>query len=157
MPKKTKPLHKLSKADMYIGLISNRLRLRVVRKNLKDSNGMYVWATDTIYLNKYLRGHKDELYVFLHELVHWTGHPRRLRRFKKRTSIVRYWHEETVAEFGALALCKYFKVRKNKRDSLLYIQHYTVCNHKLTQARAEAKKAVSFILKRFKRGRARII
>lgn len=44
--------------------------------------------------------------VALHELVHWTGHPRRLDRvLGRRHGIEAYAYEELVAEMGAAFLC----------------------------------------------------
>lgn len=44
--------------------------------------------------------------VALHELVHWTGHPRRLSRvLGRRHGIEAYAYEELVAEMGAAFLC----------------------------------------------------
>jgi len=49
----------------------------------------------------------DDYYaVALHELVHWTGHPRRLCRvLGRRHGIEAYAYEELVAEMGAAFLC----------------------------------------------------
>ncbi len=49
----------------------------------------------------------DDFYaVALHELTHWTGHPRRLdRQLGKRHGIDAYAFEELVAEMGAAFLC----------------------------------------------------
>jgi antirestriction protein ArdC len=49
----------------------------------------------------------DDYYaVALHELTHWTGHPRRLDRpLGRRTGIDGYAFEELVAEMGAAFLC----------------------------------------------------
>ncbi len=48
--------------------------------------------------------------TLLHELVHWTGHPRRLRRFSERGTRAEqtYAREELVAELGAVVLMKHF-------------------------------------------------
>ena len=44
--------------------------------------------------------------VALHELTHWTGHPRRLdRTLGRRHGIEAYAYEELVAEMGAAFLC----------------------------------------------------
>mgnify|MGYP000948587518 CR=1 FL=1 len=49
----------------------------------------------------------DDYYATaLHELVHWTSHPRRLNRpLVPRTHIEAYAYEEIVAEMGAAFLC----------------------------------------------------
>jgi antirestriction protein ArdC len=51
----------------------------------------------------------DDYYaVALHELTHWTGHPRRLARpLGRRQGIDAYAYEELVAEMGAAFLCAY--------------------------------------------------
>ena len=52
-------------------------------------------------------GNSDDYYaVALHELTHWTGHPRRLdRQLGRRHGIEAYAYEELVAEMGAAFLC----------------------------------------------------
>jgi antirestriction protein ArdC len=48
----------------------------------------------------------DYYAVALHELTHWTGHPRRLNRvLGRRQGIEAYAYEELVAEMGAAFLC----------------------------------------------------
>jgi antirestriction protein ArdC len=48
----------------------------------------------------------DYYAVALHELTHWTGHPRRLDRvLGRRHGIEAYAYEELVAEMGAAFLC----------------------------------------------------
>ena len=48
----------------------------------------------------------DYYAVALHELTHWTGHPRRLdRALGRRHGIEAYAYEELVAEMGAAFLC----------------------------------------------------
>jgi antirestriction protein ArdC len=59
-----------------------------------------------------------------HELVHWTGHHRRLgRKLEGRFGSESYAMEELVAEFGAAFLCAEFLVpNKPRPDHAAYIQ-----------------------------------
>lgn len=51
---------------------------------------------------------EDYYATALHELCHWTGHPRRLNRpLSGRRDIEAYSYEELVAEIGAAFLCAY--------------------------------------------------
>ena len=49
-----------------------------------------------------------------HEIIHWTGHPKRLNRLgfseKGKKDELSYSYEELVAELGALLLCMEFKI-----------------------------------------------
>lgn len=62
-----------------------------------------------------------EYYAALfHELVHATGHPKRLNRFGEAEGdrIERYSFEELVAEFGAAFLCAFTGVQNADTDAL---------------------------------------
>ncbi len=63
----------------------------------------------------------DEYYsTFFHELVHATGHPRRLNRFAETQGekIERYSFEELVAEFGSAFLCAFAGIKNPQSEAL---------------------------------------
>lgn len=63
----------------------------------------------------------DEYYATLfHELVHSTGHPRRLNRFAETEGdrLERYSFEELVAEFGAAFLCGFAGIENAGTEAL---------------------------------------
>jgi antirestriction protein ArdC len=63
----------------------------------------------------------DEYYsTFFHELVHATGHPRRLNRFAEAEGekIEKYSFEELVAEFGSVFLCAFAGIKNPQSEAL---------------------------------------
>ncbi len=63
----------------------------------------------------------DEYYSTLfHELVHSSGHPRRLNRFAESEGdrVEKYSFEELVAEFGAAFLCGFAGIQNANTDAL---------------------------------------
>lgn len=67
----------------------------------------------------------DDYYaVALHELTHWTGHPKRLNRMLgKRHGIDAYAYEELVAEMGAAFLCAHCGLPA-RLEHATYIDHW---------------------------------
>jgi antirestriction protein ArdC len=68
----------------------------------------------------------SEFYSSLfHELIHWTGHPNRLNRFKMNDMQSEYSFEELIAEIGSAYLCAQAgisaKVLSNQSS---YIDHW---------------------------------
>ena len=78
--------------------------------NHGGNRAFYHPGTDTIQLPPTAAfGQPADYYATaLHELCHWTGHPRRLNRvLGQRHDIEAYAYEELVAEMGAAFLCAY--------------------------------------------------
>jgi antirestriction protein ArdC len=85
----------------------------------------------------------------LHELVHWSGHPRRLNRsLGRRFGDAAYGMEELVAEMGAAFLCAGCHLEGQLRHAN-YIGHWlqVLKNDKraVFAAAAKAQQAVDFI------------
>ena len=58
----------------------------------------------------------DYYATLLHELVHWTGHERRLARpFGYDSDSDEYWYEELIAELGSGFLCARFGLSNARR------------------------------------------
>jgi antirestriction protein ArdC len=91
--------------------------------------------------------------VLFHELIHATGHARRLNRFAKDTGSrsERYSFEELVAEFGAAFLCAFCGIRTAQVEELQasYIAGWAQVFRKdpmvLLRAASAAQKAADFI------------
>ena len=63
----------------------------------------------------------DEYYATLfHELVHGTGHPKRLNRFAEAEGdkVEKYSFEELIAEFGAAFLCAFAGIKNPESEAL---------------------------------------
>jgi len=87
--------------------------------------------------------------TLLHELVHWSGAPKRLDREKgKRFADAAYAFEELIAELGAAFLCQDFGIAGDLRHAD-YIGSWLKClkadNKAIFNAAALAQKAASYI------------
>lgn len=97
----------------------------------------------------------DEYYLTLyHELVHSTGHPKRLKRFEVGDSIYgssEYSLEELVAEIGANFLASETDINADFMNSVAYIKGWIpkLKEHPkwIVSAAAKAEAAANFILK----------
>ena len=91
--------------------------------------------------------------VFYHELVHSTGHAKRLRRFTDGQSgqIEKYSFEELVAEFGAAFLCGFAGIKNPETDALQvgYIQGWMEVlkndSRMVVKAASAAQRAADYI------------
>lgn len=87
--------------------------------------------------------------TLLHEVVHWTGHPSRLRRNQvPRSNLEGYAAEELVAELGAAFLCAALGVAGELRHAG-YLQSWLSAakadNSYLFQAAMRAEQAVGYL------------
>ena len=117
----------------------------------------YITAKDLINVpEKGLFYNINEYYSTLfHELIHSTGHPKRLGRFKENEKDIfasdSYSLEELVAEIGAAMLCYQSGImEKTIKNSTAYIQGWLkhLQNNKMMifTAAGRAQKAVDYIL-----------
>lgn len=91
--------------------------------------------------------------TLFHELVHSTGHAKRLNRFKETDGEFekRYSFEELVAEFGAAFLCGFAGIQNSGTEALQagYIENWSEVferdNRVLLRAASAAQKAVDYI------------
>ena len=93
--------------------------------------------------------------TFAHELVHWTGHRSRLKRFGSLVNERDYAKEELIAEFGALLLLKAMGCEmSDPSHHQLYFKHYLDVIPLADRAvvteyiKSEAVRAVRYILER---------
>lgn len=118
------------------------------------AQGTYHVDTDSISVKANRRpGGRDENYVFLHELTHWTGHESRLKRDIMVTHYVTREEmeiacdqEEATAELGAYLLCPYFGLDQVAALSVMldYVANYPKAD--LVLARKDAEEAVFYVL-----------
>jgi antirestriction protein ArdC len=87
-----------------------------------------------------------------HELVHWTGHESREKRFKNEGfGTENYAREELVAEFGGFALCAVCGIDASEENALAYIQSWkkrikSEPSNAVVTSVSQAQKAVRRIL-----------
>lgn len=92
----------------------------------------------------------DYYAVALHELAHWTGHPKRLNRvLGRRHGIDAYAFEELVAEMGAAFLCAHCGLPA-RLEHATYIDHWLDALKRdkrlIFVAAGAAQKAADFVL-----------
>ena len=86
-----------------------------------------------------------------HELVHWTGHEKRLKRnLTGNIGQPNYAYEELVAEIGSAFLCGLLRIEKTPRDDhAVYINHWKKIIQDdmkaVNRAFSHAQKAVDFL------------
>ncbi len=90
--------------------------------------------------------------TILHELVHWSGAPKRLNRDKAKnnTEKFKYAFEELVAELGAAMLCAQLNISQQPRaDHAQYIKSWLQAlkndNKFIFQASAQSARAVEYL------------
>jgi len=89
--------------------------------------------------------------TLFHEIIHWTGHPRRLdRELKGHSDIESYSFEELIAEMGAMLISLQFGISEEFVNSLCYLKGWTTKNIEnretnLRNAFTQSKKAKKFL------------
>ena len=116
----------------------------------------YYPATDTVILPlpEQFKDNAEYYSTLFHELVHSTGHQKRLNRVRKAAAFgsEEYSTEELVAEIGAASLCATLGIENHStfRNSAGYIQNWlkALKNDKkmIITASARAEKAIKLIL-----------
>jgi antirestriction protein ArdC len=91
--------------------------------------------------------------TLFHELSHWTGHAKRL----KRRGIYLLWNrsnydarkEEVIADYSAYLLLKKLKLltKSEKKSIDIYIKRQKLTKQQLKSAKKEAKLAANYIVK----------
>lgn len=124
----------------------------------KEQSAFYSPAGDYVNMPKYQSFKKPQEYycTLFHELIHSTGHAKRLKReFGLKFGNQKYAFEELIAEIGASYLCAYtgilFFTRKN---SVAYLQSWmkSLVNEAKSnktfffEAASKSQKAANFIL-----------
>lgn len=125
----------------------------------KDARAFYSPSEDKIYMPHVTAFKATETCTpsegyystLLHELVHWTGSAKRLKREGgKKFGDQKYATEELVAEFGSAFMCSEFGINVvDKGDPANYIAYWLKVlkenKHCLITAASEASKAVDYL------------
>lgn len=111
------------KAEDFITNLKSKKGLKLEHRETRSA--YYSPSTDSITLPQ-TEYFKDEIRYYatlFHELIHWTGHPDRLKRFElsagKRSE---YAFEELVAEMGSMLMNFDFKFNSEFSNSLVYLK-----------------------------------
>ncbi len=124
---------------------------------IKTENGCpcYVPKLDVVKIpeKKYFINDIEYLFTIAHEVIHSTGHEKRLNRFRLYETPKTAAFEELVAEIGAAFLCAHCGIDYSKaiKNNAAYCRHYAKIFEEQNErffvmAAAKAQKAVEFIL-----------
>ncbi len=145
------PHRRLEIADLMLEMMPSKPEIQ----HALSFSPCYISDFDRIQLPHLSQFTSAENYfsVLFHELIHSTGHPRRLNRLAQDTGnrSERYSFEELVAEFGAAFLCAFCGIRTAQVEALQtsYITGWATVFRKdpmvLLRAASAAQKAADFI------------
>lgn len=134
--------------------IFNKYLDKPLIKHIEGDNAYYQPSTDELVMPKtyQFKGINEYYSVIFHELVHSTGHEKRLNRLTStRFGSEEYAKEELVAELGASILCGMSDILEYTIDnSVAYIQSWIKKLQDDTKliisASSQAEKAVKYML-----------
>lgn len=128
----------------------------IIIEHVRGDEASYSPSRDriTLPLREQFKSTEEFYSTLLHEVVHSTGHAKRLNRLRSQVHFASedYSKEELVAEVGSAALMNYAGIEtvKSFRNSAAYIQGWLQAlrndNKLIIQASGQAAKAVDFIL-----------
>ena len=123
-----------------------------------EAQGKYHIVSDSISVRSGGPGSRETDYVFLHELIHWTGHESRLARkamtkaFKTQDELTCAVHqEEVIAEIGACMLAWSLGLDRTAAESYMtkYLPLYPKAD--LSSAYKDAQIAHNYVMSRLSR------
>lgn len=145
--------HLVNKYCQHINVFSNcTFEDKNIKKAYlnKEVSAIYHNKADLIIINDLIYENVlNRTMTLLHELIHFTGHEKRLNRKNISYSHAQsknYHTEEMTAEYGTLFLLKHYKLPyKNflKRIKILEL-YYSLANFK--KAKKQAREAVKFLM-----------
>lgn len=152
VPSKDNGNVEIVKASKIVKEMPNRPTI----KNDSPNGAYYYPAMDEVHIGTVKQFVSSEAYhaTLFHELIHSTGHGKRLdRELKGSVDKVKYSREELIAEFGAAFLCELSGISKPTiKNSTAYIQHWRKYIESdiqaVVSAASKAEKACDYILNR---------
>lgn len=114
----------------------------------------YDILNDIIYLPFTKQFKTSETYyaTLFHELIHWTGHEKRLQRTFGISDSPEYAFEELVAELGSAFLCAHFQIPASLTSTTAYIKSWLTAlqndHNYILKALGLAEKAMDFLLEK---------
>jgi antirestriction protein ArdC len=141
---KTNPDQPIPAIDLFVSNTGVNLTHR-------GGRAYYECNTNNVVMPHFSDFHTAQDYyaTLLHEMTHWTGHPKRIDRNMKPNT-ASYAFEELIAELGAAFLCADLGITNAPReDHASYLQHWPGIlkkdNKAIFQAAAAAQKACNYL------------
>jgi len=116
----------------------------------KTTRAYYSLTKDRIVLPPYklFRSESSYLTALAHEVIHSTGHPKRLSRLKEVQEEEKRAFEELVAEIGASMLCSLYGIKPDWENIASYVESWAkIFKNKpmaIVKAANQSEKAVEF-------------
>lgn len=142
-------------AEKFINKLKENKGLLLIHK--KQNLACYSPINDTVTMPNTELFKDDVKYysTLFHELIHWTGHPNRLKRFDLvQCKKEKYAFEELVAEMGSMLIYFDYNFKDEFSNSLAYLKGWLKSTEKtservevLSEAFKLSNKAVSFLYK----------
>jgi len=126
----------------------------VVCINANGDSAHYNYVTDVIQMpfSKQFVNSEPYYAVLFHELIHWTGHERRLNRLFGKKGSPDYAFEELIAELGSAFLCAHFQIPAPLTSTTAYVKSWlTVLQNDhtyLLKAMKFSDSAMSYLIKK---------
>ena len=115
-------------AEKFFLKLQNDENVKMILNRKRTLKAFYNLSNDQITLPETGIFRNDSAYysTAFHEIIHWTGHPKRLNRLgfseKGKKDELSYSYEELVAELGALLLCMEFKIYDTFLNTCSYLK-----------------------------------
>lgn len=129
--------------------IANRL---AVDLHHGGDRACFIPSQDSVHMPRFekFKGEAEYSAVLAHELTHWTGHEKRLKRdLSGMFGCEKYAKEELIAEMGSAFLCAELGIEYEARHHAAYLQSWIKAAKEDTkfifQSAAAASKAVSML------------
>lgn len=142
-------------AELFINKLKENKGLNLIHK--KTNLAFYTPSTDIVTMpnTEYFKDDQKYYSTLFHELIHWTGHESRLKRFDvKATSREKYAVEELIAEMGAMLIYFDYNFKEEFTNSLVYLKGWVKSTDQdkdrievLSEAFKLSNKAVNFLYK----------
>jgi len=126
----------------------------IVIKHVAANSAQFEPDRDIIQMPYMEQFESSERYyaTLFHEMVHWTGHEKRLKRAFGKRSTEEYAFEELVAELGSAFLCAHFQIPASLTSSSAYIVSWlkALQNNKsyVLKAVGYAERAMNYLLQK---------
>ncbi len=117
-----------------------------------DPRAYYNPVTDRVHMPSVRTFHSMGGYyaTLAHEMVHWTGHGRRLDRLGKFADRKAYAFEELIAEIGNVIICAHLGLTPDFEQSAAYVESWLKAlredKRAIFRAAAEGQKAADFLI-----------
>lgn len=127
---------------------------RIKIKHVAGNSAHFEMNNDVIQMPFIEQFSSTESYyaTLFHEMIHWTGHTKRLNRPMKTKDTTDYAFEELIAELGSAFLCAHFQLPASINSTTAYIKSWLTAlqndHNYIIKAVSHAERAMNFLLEK---------